>query len=286
MKKLLLGLGLCLGLLQNVCFSEPKIWVFSGLVVNERGDYYGYLFEMQKHQQEFHVETALFEAQTQKVILHEVATATLTPEEAKSTTWHVGPAFMQFNTINQTWVLGVKTKDKKGFNFKVDTLKAVEEPLSQLSKSIQLSNDIAMKVVQTNTLNGHIHIGYDQEEFVTAKSTWMRKMGFKQGLEISYPMQNLLCQFEDGSGFYSMHLKDSKAYCGAVTGRLDAQGHRQKMSQFLNIREEGQGRWNINAQAPKLHWVIENLLAQESTLRVAGFTAQKDQIGFCTINLG
>jgi hypothetical protein len=132
-KVILIFLGLVQGAWAlNTYEQKQATWVFSGMVVNEHGDHYGYLFEMQRVQEALQVTAALFDAQTHQVLLREEAHETIASQDESSFNWHVGNAFLHFNPINETWIFGVKTKEKKGFNFKVDTLTAPE----QLAKPI------------------------------------------------------------------------------------------------------------------------------------------------------
>ena len=284
-KVILIFLGLVQGAWAlNTYEQKQATWVFSGMVVNEHGEHYGYLFEMQRVQQALQVTAALFDAQTHQVLLREEAHETIASQDESSFNWHVGNAFLHFNPINETWIFGVKTKEKKGFNFKVDTLTAPE----QLAKPIYLRSDMQMKVVQTKTLNGHIQMGPEQEQFVTANSAWLRHIWFSKIPEKIPPLEDVLCQFEDGSGFYSTHLlQDAEAMCGATAGIMNAQGEAQEMSQFISIQPLSQsGTWAIHATLPKLNLLVENLFNSDKALRIAGFVSEKEQLGFCMLNLG
>ena len=284
-KVILIFLGLVQGTWALDTYEqEQATWAFSGMVVNEHGDHYGYLFEMQRVQQALQVTAALFDAQTHQVLLREEAHETIATQDVSTVNWHVGNAFLHFNPINETWIFGVKTKEKKGFNFKVDTLKAPE----QFAKPIHLRSDMQMMVMQTKTLNGHIQMGPEPEQFVTANSTWLRHIWFSKTPEKISSLEGVLCQFEDGSGFYSTHLlQDAEAMCGATAGAMNAQGESQEMSQFISIQPSPQrGIWAIRSLSPKLNLLVENLLNTDKALRVAGFVAEKEQSGFCLLNLG
>ena len=100
--------------------AEHASWVFSGVVTNEIGENYGYFFQIERNDKTFHSIAALFEEQNNKVIVLDEAQATI--DDPSSYNWHVGHSFLRFNAINDSWIFGVKTPEKTGYNFKVDML--------------------------------------------------------------------------------------------------------------------------------------------------------------------
>lgn len=257
--------------------STRANWVFSGVVTNEGGDHYAYFFQMQRHENKFHVNAALFDVQSKTMIMLDNAEATIPDPEHYS--WHVGHSFLRFNAINDSWVFGLKMQDKKGFNFKIDMLNQPEKnPVVQ-----NLRDGIEFIVSQTGQLNGHIQIGaMDSEQFVTAKSTWFRQIWLTNPQAQSHQLSNVLCRFIDGSGFYSMNMIEPDAIRGAVAGWFDAQGVASAMSQFINVKEAPEGDWHIRIASPNLHFILSDSIKQNSV--VAGFVAEKDRQGFCILS--
>jgi len=258
--------------------SKHASWVFSGVVTNESGDKYGYFFQMTRQGSEFHVVSALFDGQTKTVILQEESSASIAEPNAYN--WHVGRAFLRFNPINDSWIFGLKAADKKGFNFKVDMLRTPENgPVSQ-----KLRPGVDYLISQTGQLNGHVHIGDAQEQFVTAKNAWFRQVWLTQSESAQHTFSGVLCCLNDGSGFYSMNTVDSDAIRGAEAGWFDAQGVPSAISQFINVSQSpNEGPWHIRIGSPQMHFVLSDYIKQYST--VAGFVAEADTPGFCLLSM-
>ncbi len=260
--------------------SAHANWVFSGLVTNESGDNYGYFFQIQRDGAEFNTLAALFDAQTKKVIVIDESKATITDPTTQN--WHVGQAFLRFNPINDSWIFGLKTHDKKGFNFKVDMLKEPQDnPIVQ-----NLRPGVELLVSQTSRLNGHIQTGDDsKEQFVTAKNAWFRQISLTEQPSKSHPFTGVLCRFNDGSGFYSVNMVEADALRGAVAGWRDGQGISAMMSQFVNITQAPEGAWHIRLASPSLHLILSDFIKQDPVV-AAGFVADAATPGFCMLSKG
>ncbi len=252
-------------------------WIFSGVVTNENEENYGYFFQMQRDDEKFHAIAALFDAQSKRIILLDEGYAAIDNPTAYN--WQVGRAFLRFNTINNSWIFGLKTKDKKGFNFKVDMLNQTEsKPVTQ-----DLRPGVELIVSQTSHLNGHVQIGEDaKEQFVTAKNAWFRQVWLSENQEKTHPFSGVLCRFNDGSGFYSVNIREADALRGAVTGSCDSQGMSTVISQFINVDETKDGAWHIRIASPKHHLVLSDVTKQNSV--VAGFVTEGDKTGFCMLS--
>jgi hypothetical protein len=253
-------------------------WAFSGVVTSESGENYGYFFQMQRDGDQFHTIAALFDGQNKQPILLDESQAVI--PHSTPYNWHVGRAFLRFNPINDSWIFGLKTQDKKGFNFKVDLLKQSE---TTIPAALDLRPGVELLVNQTSHLNGHIQAGGDsKEEFVTSKNAWFRQIWLKDNQEKSQPFTGVLCRFNDGSGFYSVNMSESDALRGAVAGWCDEQGISAVMSQFINVKHDAKGPWHIRVASPSLHLVLSDFVEQNSV--IAGFVAEGKAPGFCMLS--
>ena len=256
-------------------------WVFSGMVANENGERYNYYFQMQRKGNHFHAVAMLLDSQSKALLLYDESDATL--EHLVNTNWHVGQAFMQFNPINNSWVFGVTTKENKGFNFKVDMLgQALTMPFSQ-----GLRSGVELLVNQTGRLNGHIQTGEksSKDQFVTAAKAWFKQIWVSKSQNSLHPLTGVLCQFNDGSGFFAENLQEPDALKGAVAGWRDVQGAAIPMSQFVSIKEKQEGNWFIRIPSPKISLSLQNALTKQSEKHqiIAGLTEGK-MPGFCIIS--
>ena len=257
---------------------EHESWVFAGIVSNENSDNYGYFFSMQRNGDEFYTIAALIDAQTKQVILLDENKAHIAHPEPFN--WPVGRSFLRFNPINNSWIFGLKTNDKKGFNFKVDMLKQ-----SEIVPVVQgLRPGVELLINQTHHLNGHLKAGTDhKEEFVTAKNAWFRQVWLTNDQQKSYAFSGVLCRFNDGSGFYSVKMPEADAQRAAIAGWRDEEGTSVAMSQFVNVNQDtAGGPWHIRVTSPNLHLMFMDDIKKESV--VAGFIMGDKRQGFCMLS--
>ncbi len=255
----------------------PANWIFSGVVENEQGERYGYYFKWQQDAQKAEVESALFDAQHNKVLIQAEAKGEV--HDTSNINWHVGDAFLRFNPINDTWIFGIKNAKKQGFNFKVDLLTASSTP----SEVLKLSSYLSMQVRQTEHLNGQIQLAPEKDEFVTAKKAWFRTIWQTSTENASSFSQGVLCQFDDGGGFYALKTEANNILQGMLAGGFDAQGAPLLMSQFLDVNQEDQdGPWHIKAVTPKLDLTLMNALQNSSV--TAGFVIPSKRGAFCLLS--
>lgn len=250
-------------------------WVFSGMVTNENGEDYDYFFQMQRDGTLFHATVALFDAQTKQMILQEDSQAQI--NDSDNYNWSVGRAFLRFNTINDSWIFGLKDPNKHGFNFKVDMLNQPEhEPVTRYFR-----HGISFIVVQTGQLNGLVQTD-DKEQFVTAKNAWFRQIWLTSTKDKVHQLDGLLCRFQDGSGLYSMKVLESDALRGAVAGLFNTEGISSAISQFIRVDQQEDSSWLIRIASPKMHLILKDIAQQNAV--ITGFVSDKDKRGFCMLS--
>jgi hypothetical protein len=257
--------------------EQQANWAFSGLVTNENGDHYAYFFQMQRHDSTFHVMAALFDADTHLLISQDDAQAMIAHPEQYD--WQVGHSFLRFNTMNNSWVFGLKAEDKKGFNFKVDMLNQPENrPVPQ-----DLREGIAFITSQTSPLSGHIQIGDEgPEQFVTSQHAWFRQIWLTQPQNAPHLLTSALCRFNDGSGFHAMTMVEQDVTRGAVAGWFDEQGVSSAVSQFIHIKEDKDGAWNIRIASPNVHLTLSDVFKKSEV--VSGFVSKNNTSGYCLLS--
>lgn len=254
-------------------------WVFSGTVSDEQNEQYGYFFQMERDGALFRSHAALFDAQTKTVLFSDESEAQLNDE--KEYHWQVGHAFLHFNPINDSWVFGIKRKDKQGFNFKVDMASTIDK----LGRGEVLRPGVSVFVGQTSLLNGHVQLGKDQvEKFVTAKHAWFRQMWMNKTSQAGqHAIHGILCRFDDGSSFYSVNLPEADALRGALAGWFDQEGAASSISQFIRIKANPEkDEVDIRIPSPHRHVVLSLGLKNDSMM--AGFVAQGKEKGFCVLS--
>lgn len=262
-------------------YAKQAYWTFSGMVMNENGERYPYFFQIKRNNERFHALATLLDAQTKSVLLYEESSTLI--EHPELTHWQVGNMFLRFNPINNSWVFGVRDKDKRGFNFKIDMFGLSEE---QLSKTQDLRSGIKLLITQTGRLNGHMRTesNSNKDEFVTAKRSWFRQTWVSRAQAVKHPLTTIYCDFEDGQALYSVTLPEADSLRGSVAGWRNEQGVPVTMSQFVSI-ENKENDWSIHVSSPKVGLSFSNLLYKlnEKNQLNIGLT-QGTMPGFCAIN--
>ena len=250
-------------------------WVFSGMVANENGDNYGYLFEMKRKGDHFKAFSALFDAQTKQLVFSDESEAVM--KESTPYNWHIGPAFMRFNAITDSWVFGLKLKDNKGFNFKVDMLKRSDAlPVVQ-----SIRPGVQLLANQATHLNGHIQTGDDKEQFVTAKNAWFRQIWFAEHHNKPFSFSGILCQFNDEKSFYSLKMDEKPMFHQGMAKWFDEPGVSMDIPQMVTIKPNKLGYSDIYLTSPKLHLVLGEDF--KNNWVTAGFV-KTGKPGFCVLS--
>lgn len=253
-------------------------WVFSGMVKNDEDHHYGYYVEIQRQQQQVHMLSALIQIETKTLVFVEESDATL-PLVA-GLNWQVGRSYFGFNPATHRVALGVKTANEQGFSLKIDTV----NESSSLMNPQSLRSGLALNVLQMGQVHGHIVLGAQKDEFVTAKQAWFRQLDTKQATVANKPaLTDVLCQFDDGSGFYAIHLPVQDAQSGFAAGWRDAKGHAVPMSQFVKITQALPHEWDLSISLPATHIKFSDLLSKQRKIgEVAAGVVVGKRPGFCT----
>ena len=253
-------------------------WVFSGVVTNEDGEDFYYFFQMLRNKDQFNGLALLINASTNNMIFYETSEASIAKPDGMQ--WQVGHLFLRFNTINNSWVFGVKAHDKKGFNFKIDM---IGQDDGNIAKQQDLRTGLELLIGQTGGLNGHLQTG-EREQFVTAKKSWFRQMWVSKPQESSHPFTAILCDFDDGAGFYSVNLQENDALRGAMAGWRSESGEAMPMSQFVSATKAGDGLWHVQVPFPKLVFALKDAVQQSETKSKLAAGAIDGRLpGYCVI---
>lgn len=273
-----------MSLLQSISslHSPQADWTFSGMVTNENGERYDYFFQIQRNYTHFHAVATVVDGQDKSVLIYEDSSTLI--EQPELTHWQVGNIFLRFNPISNSWIFGLKTKGKKGFNFKVDMLGLGD---SSYARKQHIREGIGMLMSQTGRLNGHLQMDEtSKEQFVTAKKAWFRQIWVSKPQLMKHPLTSVMCEFNDGSAFYSVTNPELDSLRGAVAGWRDADGASVPMSQFVTTqKDKDEGMWLIKISSPKMTVLFQNILNKinDNDQLIIG-VASGVTPGFCTIS--
>jgi len=261
--------------------ASQAYWTFAGTVNNESGERYHYFFEINRDGNQYQGQASLIDGQTKSVLLYETGTAKL--EGNNLSQWRVGNLFLRFNAITGSWVFGVKVKKVLGFNFKVDML---EQASTEMAKKYDVRDGVMMLINQTGGLNGHVQsASMNKEEFVTAKKAWFRQVWASKPQSPWTPLRAVLCDFNDGNGFYSMAIPKIDPLHATLAGWRDVRGHSLPMSQFISIIAQANNEdWQIHIPVPKAALSFKNLLADVDHHGLVLGLTNGSRPGFCAIN--
>ncbi|KTC73061.1 hypothetical protein Lbir_1113 [Legionella birminghamensis] len=256
-------------------------WTFAGVVVNENDERYQYYVEIQRNGKDLHASATLINGSTKEVVLYEESEGQIDTDD--NTSLKAGRIFLRYYPINDSWIFGVKIKENKGFNFKVDMLGLAD---ASSAKQQKLRAGVELQINQTGHLNGHLQTGASsKEEFVTASKAWFRQVWVDAEQADKPLFMGVLCQFNDGSAFYSVDMKEPDAVKAAVAGWRNDQGEVVSMSQSVTVKEEKQGNWQIHISSPKLKLSLDDMLFEKTSNHrlIIGFT-NGARPGFCAIS--
>ena len=252
-------------------------WIFSGAVSNENGDTYEYFFKAKRKQNQVRATVSLVDAQTKSVIFMESAEAVLS--DAHAADWEIGDIFLRYNTINRSWVFGLKKANQVGFNFKVDTI----HPLEHSPKIQKIQRGVTMSVVQTGQVNGHIQLTENTPaQFVSGKNAWFREVVMQKPSTKAPLIEGLLCRFDDGSGLYSMKMGNKPFWRKTISGLYDADGVAAAVSKSIHVEQLKADLWRVHVPHSKLQFELSDVLQDQAL--VLGFIDKKQKAGFCVIS--
>jgi hypothetical protein len=263
---------------SEISVTGEDNWVFSGIVNNDKGDQYAYFFQIEQQADVLKSAVVMIDMQSNQPIFEEEAQEMVSAHALNH--WEVGSAFLDFNPITGSWVFGLRTKEKEGFNFKIDMMNL--DSTTVLEERLRPGLKVSLN--QVKALNGHIYLSKKPDQFVTARYAWMRKITISPQTIQRGPhfLSGLLCHFDDDSGFYSVKLPDVDALQGALAGRFDGQGQMHPMSQFIQVEKTAAGVWSIESVLPQYHFVLSHLV--ELRLMTVGLIEQQQKHGACLVS--
>lgn len=277
---------MALGIYSGISFAAPEEskpftptsakqahWLFTGTVVNDAAESWGYFFKLDRDGADFKVAISLIDLEKQAIVFAEHYEKTIAESEPYRLS--VGEAYLRFNPINERWVLGINKKNKTGFNFKIDMLK---EDRSK-NNWIESGPGARLLVTQTSQVNGYIQLeSQAKEQFITSPYAW-----FFQSWQVKHqpdPIQlsGLFCQFSEKQGLYWVDSPSSRSKKPLLSGWVDSQNQSKPISSVIRFDKQKSPVWTLDITHPKRHYWLHNLSEQEN--QTVGFI-EKDGKGFC-----
>ncbi|HAF87549.1 MAG TPA: hypothetical protein DCG13_03180 [Legionellales bacterium] len=230
-------------------------WAFFGRVNNENGEKFQYFFQIQRQGQQLDGVAAIVDVQKRSLLLYEKGQGII--EGKTSSHWQAGHLFLQFNSITNSWVFGLNSAEKKGFNFKVDMLGSVDE---NYTKEQRLQKDLHVLLNQTGRLNGHLQFGASATDvFVTAKQSWFEQIWTNEPQSFNHPLTSVICEVNDES-FYNISKPEKDSLQASISSWYDKNNELQVMSQFMSLKQKNAEKYTIELVSPKLTLNLQNML--------------------------
>ncbi|WP_367606044.1 hypothetical protein [Legionella sp. W05-934-2] len=225
-------------------------WTFTGNANDEDGNVYYYYFAYQQHDDQRKVDVVVLSEQLQPIISYHKVNDKAPKNRPKHNSWKVGRSFFRYNPITKNWVFGLKAKEDKGFDFKVD----IRPADGDMGERQRVSDELTFEMSQFHQLTGHLFFfNGNQELFVSANRGWLRYIEDKKPPK---KLTALICNRRDGSGLYSLQLDSPKAKKAAIVGMRNSVGEREKVSQFLRIKSLDEKRWQLTIPSPRTNWTL------------------------------
>ena len=259
--------------------ASNHIWVFSGLVLTEQGERYGYFFKVDRKGPFFHALATVVNADNQVVLFAQDSAVEHTVQDAVIN-WRIGRAFLWFNAENNTWVFGIKMPQKTGFHFKVNALQQHD-----LAKMETLREGVEALVDEIGPLDGHMRVREESTDlFVTSGKVWFQHFHILDIAKAKQVLSDMVCQLDDGNAFYALTLENQNTIQNLTASWRNHIGKIMPISQFVTLKNQKQTPiWKIHIPSPALEVALHNALDASSTVPlVVGMTEGKTQ-GFCGI---
>lgn len=248
-------------------------WTITGILYNEQNEPYGFNFSLYRQATTFQVVASIIDLNQQKLLWQQSDTLFIT--EAKQDIEKIGAFFWHFSPINSSLIIGYEDHKQQIFNLKFDLLEpATITPTSSLTK------DLKLKQYFSGHLNGHIYIGA-QEQFVTSQSVWLQEIWQDELSVEQHPFQEILCKFHDGSSLFAIQVHEKTAIRAAYAGRFDADGHKQTISQFLNLELPKLDTFNISLEKNKHDLELHHLSTHDHQKIFASNLPENKAYGIC-----
>lgn len=260
--------------------SVNETWQWSGQLHAENGKDYAFFFAINYYQKnkDASVSAQVYDSNQKKLMLSYRDNMKLDKKSFdNSFNWILGKAFVKYNDVNNTWVLGFSDK-KQGFNFRVDSLK----PFSKDTDNINRSDGTDFYTHRAKRLNGNLTLE-GGDVFVTSNAVWMQHFWLNQ-FKTGERLQNIICHLGDKGDFYAFSLSQNKHPLFSLVNRVTAKGELLPVSQFIKLKQQDNA-WLINLVSPQINWLFTTLASvalSDSSIKVdyfAGFIKQTP--GFC-----
>lgn len=255
MKKILLILCLLTNIIHAGSFfdhNESKNYcLINGILHDDKANKYSFYFEMHREHKQYIVNTSLIDVKTKKIISS--YKKTIFSENFKG---KVGRAYLLFNPVTASWLLGVKNV----YKIKINMLKNRNQVKHHLAKSIVFEN------YQTGRINGDI-----KGVFVSGSHAWYSHISAQKALKLNRKLSCLICTDKDGAGFSYIVLGKKKAILATFAHWINAAGQSLKMSQFIKLTSKSKITTEIKISMPHKKITFENIFKNDKNFK-AGFS--------------
>lgn len=256
--------------------EKQILWNFSGMAKSENGEQYYYYFSMQVSQEHYHTKAYLLSKSGEVVVRLDEKTQK-GGAQVQGQQWKIGHAYINHNTINDSWVFAVKDDSSRGFNFRL-------ESLTPYLHSDRMSSSYNIRYKQPRRMNGHIYLEGQKERFVTADANWFRSV-----LEVRIPesmssMETLFCMMDNKDMVFGIRYFASDAFSASSVDWLAANGERKEVSQFFDLESRPMNRMQLKFSVPKRVFDLEVIDTLGESLRVATLQENRLHLGSCILD--
>jgi hypothetical protein len=276
-------LGITILLISSIGFGEESplptflelntlqhnSWLISGLLQNEQDEPYGFLFKIERQQYDYHASAVIYDLNNQQILWHKAAFINTNQaiEKIDGFFWHYSP-------INSSLIIGYQDEKHQIFNLKLDLI----EP-TVVYKSLNPTADIKIKEFWSGGINGHININH--EEFVNSSNAWIQNLSQDDKYTNTHDIHELLCKFQDGQALFALQVPEKNATRAAVTNLFNANGKKQSVSQFINLKLPAAQDYNLKLHQEKNPLHIHAVFAGKDFNILHARDTERETQGYC-----
>lgn len=245
-------------------------WAVNGILQNEQQDAYGFLFKIERFKHYYHASAAIYDLNNHQILWHQEALSN--PNQALIE--KIGPFFWHYSAINSSLIIGYQDDKRQIFNLKFDLL----EPTT-VYHTLQPTADLKIKEFWSGSINGHINISH--EEFVNSSNAWIQNLSQDHDTHKPHAIHELLCKFQDGQSLFALQIPEKNALKASITSLYNANGEKQLVSQFLNLKRSNAQDYRLELHHNKNPLHIHAILATKDYDILHAEDTETHNQGFC-----
>jgi hypothetical protein len=257
----------------DLSMQSKNLWTITAILQNEQDEHFGFMFSLEHQGRVYHAVSGIFDLAQKKCLWsHEetmvVADEALPLDKMQTFYWH-------YNPINANLIIGSRDPNNPvGFHLKFDLLDS-----KTIHHGLNLTQYLKLKQYWPGNINGHINL--PNESFVTSNNAWIQNVWQDNLDKEEHHYQHLLCKFEQGDALTALQVPEKKALRASYANLLNADGEKQMVSQFIDLKLSREPIQSIKIQQSQALLTLTELWANSAIYAYLAEMGPNKTQGFC-----